>query len=150
MWGLERNSDTVGERESELKKYGGAHTHTQACAHIPKNPLSGYGRLHSLIAVAGEMCNGWCYQLKMSNGSFKYVWALTHTREHESTEEDGEGENEKMRRQGGRISDGEIWRMTLKTQAKNRTAGGRGSGLSEAYNLNVIKGLSVETMMMDS
>lgn len=128
MWGLEGNSDTVGERVSELKKYGGAHahTHTQARAHIPKNPLSGYGRLHSLIAVAGEMCNGWCYQLKMSNGSFKYVWALTHTREHESTEEDGEGENEKMRRQGGRISDGEIRRMTLKKQAKNRTAGGGG------------------------
>lgn len=46
------------------------------------------------------------------------------SRTHESTEEDGEGENEKMRRQGGRISDGEIRRMTLKKQAKNRTVGG--------------------------
>lgn len=47
-----------------------------------------------------------------------------HTRTHEkSTEEDGEGENEKIRRKGERISHGETWRMTLKTQAKNRTAG---------------------------
>lgn len=40
-----------------------------------------------------------------------------------STGEDGEGENEKIRRQGERISNGETWRMTLKTQAKKRTAG---------------------------
>lgn len=43
------------------------------------------------------MCNAWCYQLEMSNGSFKYVW---HTRTHvsvRSTGEDGEGENENIK-----------------------------------------------------
>lgn len=61
------------ERETELKKYGGTHARTHEHAHTPWNPLSGYGRLHSLIVVAGEMCNGRCYQREMSNGSFKYV-----------------------------------------------------------------------------
>lgn len=64
------------------------------------------------------MCNGWCYQLEMSKGSFKYVW---HTRTHvslRSTGEDGEGENERISRKGERITNGETWRMTLKTQKR--------------------------------
>lgn len=36
-----------------------------------------------------------------------------------SNEKDGEGENEKIRRKGERISYGQKWRMTLKTKAKN-------------------------------
>lgn len=56
------------------------------------------------------------------------------------------GERRKIWRKGERINHGETWTMTLKIQAKNRTAGGN-SGLSEAYNLNVIKGRSVEEMM---
>ncbi len=36
-----------------------------------------------------------------------------------STEEDGEGENGKMRRRGERISNEETKRMTLNTQSQN-------------------------------
>lgn len=95
MWGWERTV-TWWERKTKLKKYLGIHAHTHKHAHTYWNLLSGYGRLHSLIVLAGEMCHGWWYQLEMSNGLFKYVW---HTCTHASvrtTEEDKEGENEKI------------------------------------------------------
>lgn len=57
----------------------------------------------------------------------------------ESAEEDGEAKRRKLGGKGEGISMGETWRMTLKSRAKNWTAGENG-GLSEACNLNVMKG----------
>lgn len=63
--GVEKDGDTVGEELNERKK---DQIHTSVHTDIPAHPLSGYGRLHSLIVGAGEMCNGWCYQREMKNG----------------------------------------------------------------------------------
>lgn len=50
-----------------------------------------------------------CYQLEMSNGLFKYVWADTRTPSLLNGEEHYGGlrkENEKIRRKGERVSHG--------------------------------------------
>lgn len=82
-------------------------------------------------------------------GVISWKWVMVFSNMHgprvslRSTEEDGEGENEKMRRKGEGSSQGETWGMTLETLKKTNTW----VGLSNAYNLNDIECQSAEITM---